>query len=210
MDLKISLIFLILSIIIIGYSVRKINKNFKENKIPLLGVVSAGIFAAQMLNWPIPGGTSAHFVGGALAGIILGPYLGCLSMFSVILIQALLFGDGGIIVLGANIWNMAIINVFFGYYTFKLTKRYGKNISAFLSGWIGITAAAIFMGIQTGFSSTFGYNISQTVLVMGGSHALLGIIEGGITSIIYRYFTKDRPDLELKELKIKDKSKVGK
>ncbi|HIP58015.1 MAG TPA: metal transporter, partial [Archaeoglobus profundus] len=178
-----------------GYSLYKAREKLDEKVIPLVGVVAAAIFAAQMLNWPIPGGTSAHFVGGALAGILLGPYLGCLVMAIVLTVQCLCFGDGGITALGANIWNMAIIDVFVGYLIYKALLDKNRTLAAFLAGWIGITLAATFCGIEIGISSAFKYQITQTVPVMAIWHCILGIIEGAITAIVVEYVAKTRPDI---------------
>ena len=120
LDLQVAGLFYVLSIAVVGYSLYKARETLNEKMVPLVGVVAAAIFAAQMLNWPIPGGTSAHFVGGALAGILLGPYVGCLAMAVVLTVQCLAFGDGGITALGANIWNMGIVDVFAGYAIYKL------------------------------------------------------------------------------------------
>ncbi len=151
--------------------------------------------AAQMLNGPIPGGTSAHFVGGAIAAILLGPYAGCLAMASVLTIQCLVFGDGGITSLGANIFNMAIVDVFVAYAIFRSLQKYNRDISAFLAGWIGIWLGAIAAGVEIGVSSVFAYEIGIAVPVMGVWHGILGIIEGVITMFVVRYISIRRPDL---------------
>ena len=195
LDLGVAALFYCLSIGVIGYSLYKAREKLDEKVIPLVGVVAAAIFAAQMLNWPIPGGTSAHFVGGALAGILLGPYLGCLVMAIVLTVQCLCFGDGGITALGANIWNMAIIDVFVGYLIYKALLDKNRTLAAFLAGWIGITLAATFCGIEIGISSAFKYQITQTVPVMAIWHCILGIIEGAITAIVVEYVAKTRPDI---------------
>ncbi|PTD94797.1 metal transporter [archaeon SCG-AAA382B04] len=194
LDLWLCGIFYLLTLIVLSYSGYKARENLDEKKVPLIGVVAAAIFAAQMLNWPIPGGTSAHFVGGALAAILLGPYVGVLSMASVVTVQALMFGDGGILALGANIWNMALIDVFVGYLIFRLFKNKNKSIAAFLAGWIAITAASLFVGIQTGLSTIFKFQLQTTLLIMVIGHGVLGIIEGAITASAYRYLIDVRPD----------------
>lgn len=195
LDLEVAALFYCLSIGVIGYSLYKARESMNEKVVPLIGVVAAAIFAAQMLNWPIPGGTSAHFVGGALAGILLGPYLGCLAMAIVLTVQCLGFGDGGITALGANIWNMAIVNVFAGYLIYKALSNKNRTLAAFLAGWIGITLAAMFCGIEIGISSAFKYQITQTVPVMAIWHCILGIVEGVITAIVVEYVAKTRPDI---------------
>uniref|UniRef100_A0A7C3RBC8 Nickel transporter n=1 Tax=Archaeoglobus fulgidus TaxID=2234 RepID=A0A7C3RBC8_ARCFL len=198
LDLSIAALFFVLTLLVLGYSIYRLRG---ERLTSLFGVLSAAIFAAQMLNWPIPGGTSAHFVGGALAGILLGPYAGSLAMAIVLTIQTLVFNDGGITAWGANVWNMAIVNVFLGYYIYRTFSRYNKNFAAFLAGWLGITAAAIFAGIEIGLSTSFAYGLSVTVPVMGVWHALLGVIEGIITAGVVGYIATRRADLlEKKEV----------
>ncbi|MBO8181043.1 MAG: energy-coupling factor ABC transporter permease [Archaeoglobus sp.] len=192
LDLSIAGLFYILSIAVLGYSTYKLRG---QKLTSLFGIVAAAIFAAQMLNWPIPGGTSAHFVGGALAGILLGPYAGALAMAVVLTIQCLVFADGGITALGANIWNMAIVDVFAGYYVYRALQRFNRSTAAFIAGWLGITLAAIFAGIEIGISSSFGYGLKVTVPVMGAWHALLGVVEGTITAGVVGYIAAARPDV---------------
>jgi len=185
---------------IIAYSIKKVKGGIDGSKIPLVGVVAAGIFAAQMLNWPIPGGTSAHFVGGTLAAILLGPYAGMLAMASVIILQCLIFGDGGISALGANIFNMAIVAVFVGYGVYELLRKYDKKVASFFAGWIGIWIAAIACGIEIGISSIFAYKIGITVPVMAVWHGVLGIIEGIITMAVVTYIISYHPEIVPKEV----------
>ncbi len=195
LDMPIAALFYLLSAAVVGYSAYRVRGTLDERKIPLVGIVAAGIFAAQMLNWPIPGGTSAHLVGGAIAAILLGPYLGCLAMTSVLVIQCLLFGDGGITALGANVWNMAVVNVFVAHYLYVFLRDRGLHLASFVSGWLGITAAAIFAGIEVGLSSSFKYSIGVTVPTMGIWHGLLGLLEGAITAAVILYIAKNRPDI---------------
>lgn len=191
-DIPVAVVFTLLSIGVLGFSIRKISR---DELSPLFGVLSASIFAAQMLNWPIVGGTSAHFVGGALAGILLGPYAGALAMTVVLTVQTLFFGDGGIIAWGANVWNMAIVNVFAGYYIYRALERYNKVFAAILGGWIGITLAALFAGFEVGISTSFAYTLKTTLSVMGIWHGILGVIEGVITGGVVGYLSARRPDL---------------
>jgi cobalt/nickel transport system permease protein len=193
LDLSIAAIFYIMSVVVVGYSILKMKK--QEVNGALIGIVAAAIFAVQMLNWPIPGGTSAHFVGGALAGILLGPYAGCLAMTLVLVIQGLVFADGGLTALGANVWNMAVVNVFVGYYIYRALEKANKSVAAFAAGWLGITTAAIFTGIEVGFSSSFKYSLLTAVTVMGMWHGVLGIIEGVITAGVVTYIASMRPDI---------------
>lgn len=195
LDLPVALTFAALTAGAVSIALKRLNGELPHERVPLLGVVAAGIFVAQLLNWPIPGGTSAHFVGGSLAGILLGPWLGVLAMVAVVSIQALVFGDGGLLVLGANLWNMAVVNVLVGYAVFSLLEHRLAVGRVFLAGWAGVTAAAVFVGVQTGLSSAFAYQLETTLLIMGGGHALLGIIEGGITHLVYRFIVDARPDI---------------
>ena len=173
----------------------KLRREESEDKATLAAVLAAGIFAAQMLNWPIPGGTSLHFVGGALAGILLGPWLGYISLFLVLLVQCLVFHDGGITALGANVLNMAIIDVLVGYALYKAFPGKYKPVGAFLGGWLGITLAGVACGIEIGVSSQLPYGLAVTVPVMGVWHAILGVVEGVITAAVVTYLARRAPYL---------------
>lgn len=202
LDTRVLVIFFILTAIIWVLAFRKANKVVEDKHIPLFAVLTAAVFAAQMINWPIgPGGTTAHLVGGALIAIFLGAYGGLISMTVILLIQAFLFGDGGITALGANIWNMGVVECFIGYYLYKKISKIlgdtppGKIIGAFFGGWIGITLAAFFCGLEIGISTIFPYDIAVSVPVMTIYHGLLGIVEGLITAFVVGYTLKVRPDL---------------
>ncbi|MDH5816586.1 MAG: energy-coupling factor ABC transporter permease [Candidatus Nezhaarchaeota archaeon] len=180
-------------LVTIGYGYvawRKFKAFFTPEGVSLLVVLSAAIFVAQMLNWPLPGGTSLHFVGGALAGILLGPLLGFISLALVVGVQCIIFHDGGVTTLGANLLNMAIIAVLVGYATFKFTiklignKRSSRAIGAFIGGWLSIVLAGLACGLEIGLSPAFGFYIDVTVPVMVGWHAILGVVEGVITSLV--------------------------
>lgn len=183
----------------IGLAVRRARGELGDERTPLLGVIAAGIFAAQMLNWPIPGGTSAHFVGGAFAGILLGPSLGVLAMTAVVSIQALVFGDGGVVALGANLFAMAVVDVLVGYAVFHVGRRLHPTGAAFLAGWVAITASSLAVGVGVGSSSAFAYELGTTIPIMVGGHAVLGLIEGAITAAVYGSIASARPDLVVGE-----------
>lgn len=198
LDMSIAGIMWVLTLAVLGYSLKRLSE--ERVNTPMLGVVAAAIFAAQMLNWPIPGGTSAHFVGGALAGILLGPYAGSIAMASVLVVQALIYGDGGIVALGANLWNMAVVNVFVGWYAYKALERVNRSLAAFVAGWLGITLAAMFAGLEIGLSTAFKYNAVVAMSAMGFWHGILGIIEGLITAGIVTYVYSQRPELEVRDV----------
>ncbi|MEF8825796.1 MAG: energy-coupling factor ABC transporter permease [Halapricum sp.] len=196
-DLPIAALFAVLAGLALALAARRAGDRLDGPQAPLLGVTAAGIFAAQMLNWPlpIPGGTSAHFVGGAFAGILLGPHLGALAVGAVVVVQALLFGDGGLTVLGANLFNMAVVEVYVGYAVFRVGRRYGDVRAAFAAGWLAATAGALGAAVQLGASSAFNYDLLTVVAIMGGGHLVLGLIEGAITAVVYRAVVRSRPDV---------------
>ncbi len=185
----------IIALVYAAYAFYKLRREESRERAVLASVLAAGIFAAQMLNWPLPGGTSLHFVGGALAGILLGPWLGFIALFLVLLVQCLVFHDGGITAFGANVLNMAIIDVLVGYALYKLLPERYKLVGAFLGGWLGITLAGIACGVEIGVSSQLPYGLSVTVPVMGIWHAALGIIEGVITAAVVAYLARRAPHL---------------
>ncbi|RLI11905.1 metal transporter [Candidatus Bathyarchaeota archaeon] len=191
----------IVMLVFTAYAIYRSRAAFKPEVITLASLLAAAIFAAQMLNWPLPGGTSLHMVGGALAGILLNPWLGELVLFVVLLVQCLVFGDGGITALGANVLNMGIIDVLVGYFLFVLlvkgreAKRPFRLLGAFLGGWLGITLAGVACGLEIGYSPAFPYGISITVPVMGLWHLALGVIEGIITALVVEYLAARAPSL---------------
>ncbi len=193
LDLPVIVVTYAVAITWLAYSFYKVGKGVGKDKLSMVPVLAAGIFVAQMLNWPIPGGTSLHFVGGALAGVLLGPYLGSIVIFIVLLVQCLIFHDGGITALGANVLNMGIVDVLVGYATYVLAlkllgpERRARLIGAFVGGWLGITLAGIVCGLEIGYSSACPFGIAISVPVMGAWHAVLGVIEGFITAFVIDY-----------------------
>jgi cobalt/nickel transport system permease protein len=193
-DLPVAVAMALVTVVVLAVAARRADGDVDGERAPLIGVVAAGIFAVQMLNWPIPGGTSAHFVGGALAAILLGPHLGALSVATVVTVQSLVFGDGGVLVLGANVFNMAIVEVYVGYAVYRAVTPYSRFGAAFAAGWLGITAGALTAALQLGVSSAFAYETLTVVAIMGVGHLLLGLLEGAITAVVYRSLADARPD----------------
>ena len=179
------------------FAINKVKKEITEKKIPLMGVIAAFIFAAQMLNFPISGGTSGHFVGGVFAAIILGPASGLLIMSLVLLIQCFIFQDGGVTALGANIFNMGIITSVFGYYLYKwinkIMKKDYSSISVFLASWISIVLAAVICSFELAISGTVALKV--VLPVMAGFHILIGIGEGLITVFVMEIIRKAKPEI---------------
>ncbi len=195
LDVWVAIAFYLLSAGVISLATIKLRRDFSENNTLLLGVVAAGIFAAQMLNSPIPGGTSAHLVGGGVAACLLGIYPSILALTTVVTLQALIFADGGIGALGANLWNMAIVAVIVSFLVFKVVSKMNLGLASFLAGWLGITLGATFAGIEIGLSSAFAYELTVTVPTMFLWHAALGVVEGLITMGVVSYVYHARPDL---------------
>jgi cobalt/nickel transport system permease protein len=152
-----------------------------------------------MLNFPVAGGTSGHLVGGALAAILLGPWAGLLVMTCVLLVQAIVFQDGGITALGANVLNMGIISVFVGYYVYRLVsellkgKRLAEPVGGFVAGWASIVVAAVACAVELALSGTSPLGVALPA--MAGVHALIGIGEGLITALVLGFLRATRPDL---------------
>ncbi|MGB9844097.1 MAG: energy-coupling factor ABC transporter permease [Caldisericia bacterium] len=196
LDTKTWISFWAISFGSLSIAVKKVKNQLEEKTIPLMGVLGAFVFAAQMLNFPVLNGTSGHFVGGVLIGIILGPYLGLIVMSVILLLQSLLFADGGILTLGANIFNMGLIGTIFGYYIYNFFKKILKGnffIASFIAGWLSVVIGAFFCSLQLSISGTVPLSLGLPSMV--GIHALIGIGEGLITSLILSFIFKIRKDL---------------
>lgn len=189
-----------------SYAIRKINKTMEERHIPLLGVTSAFIFAAQMLNFPIAVGTSGHLLGALMAAILMGPWASCLIMSIVLTIQCLGFADGGVTALGTNIFNMGIIGGAFSYYIFVFFKailpknRTGFLISSALASWFSVVASAAFCAVELGLSGTIPLRIAIPAIL--GVHAVIGIGEAIITTAVLSSVLAARSDLIISWKKI--------
>ncbi len=196
LTLMVSLIFWLITILMVWLAVSKTNQSLGEKQIPLMGVMAAFIFAAQMLNFPIAGGTSGHFLGGALAAIVLGPWAGILVMTAVVGVQALLFQDGGLLVMGANIFNMGILTAVIGFGLYRLVVHQKRGIRLAVAGsgaWLATMTAALVTALQLWLSGTTRLEIVLPAML--GVHALIGIGEGLITVAALAYIEQTRPDL---------------
>ena len=209
LSLLVAITFWILSATMVGIALRKTKQTLGERQVPLMGVLAAAIFAGQMLNFSVTGGTSGHLLGAAIATILVGPWAAILVMTSVVSIQALLFQDGGILALGANLFNMAIVGVFVSYtiYTWLVNlfkkQTWGIVAAGFLAAWSSIFIASLSCALQLAASGTTPANIS--VPAMGAIHALIGIGEGLITVGALSLVMAARKDLLLNvEAKIVD------
>ncbi|MCL1890742.1 MAG: PDGLE domain-containing protein [Coriobacteriia bacterium] len=182
----------------IGYASWWIRKNLDGSKIVLMAVLAALIFGLQMLNFPIAAGTSGHFAGGALAGILLGAWPACIVMSAVLLVQALFFGDGGITTLGANIVNLGIIAPFVGAFIYELFQRvrsgYASKIAgAFTGAFVAVVVSSAAVALELWAS-----NNAQFFAALGAMtfwHTIIGVGEGIITAGLIAYVAKVRPQL---------------
>ncbi|MCS7251220.1 MAG: energy-coupling factor ABC transporter permease [Anaerolineae bacterium] len=189
------------SVGISGYVLRRVSQDLTEQETPMIGVVAAGIFAAQMLNFPIAGGTSGHLMGTALATLLFGPWMAILIMTCVLITQTLVFQDGGLIALGANVFNMGIIGALVAHaidQTFRSLfgdRRWARPVAAFLCGWAAIVMGALATGMELALSGLVPANV--VVPAMGGIHALIGVVEGLITMSAVTFLTTVRGDLKI-------------
>ncbi|MFE1746963.1 energy-coupling factor ABC transporter permease [Coleofasciculus sp. H7-2] len=200
LSLPVSLVTWVLAIGLIALALNRVQADYKERAVPLMGVCGAFIFAAQMINFPIPGGTSGHLLGGTLAGVLLGPWAGSLVMVAVFIVQAVLFQDGGLTVLGANITNMGLIGTFAGYYLYKTIRfAFGRDswrgmlVGTAVAAWISVFVASILTAVQLALSGTVPFGVA--VSAMAFWHVLIGIGESLITVVAVSYVWRSRPDL---------------
>lgn len=194
LSLLISLLAWLFTLVVLTVAVRRAREDFDERLAPVAGVMAAFIFAGQMINFPVAAGTSGHLVGATLAFIVLGPWLGLLAMTAVIVLQALLFQDGGLVVMGANILVMGIVPGMVGYgiYRWGVSQqpRLRKAIAA-IGAWLSIIFAALVTAFLLGYSGTTSLSLAIPALL--GVHALIGIGEALITVAALAFITQTRP-----------------
>jgi cobalt/nickel transport system permease protein len=196
LSLIVSLLCWAATAVVISMAVSRTNKSLGERQVPLMGIMAAFIFAAQMINFPVAGGTSGHLLGGALAAIVLGPWAGMLVMTAVIAVQALLFQDGGLLVMGANILNMGLLTAAVGYGLYRGTfgrTRSTKLAVAGVAAWLSVMAGALATALQLWLSGTS--DLQAVVFAMLGVHALIGLGEALITVAALSFIFQTRPDL---------------
>jgi cobalt/nickel transport system permease protein len=196
LSIGVSLVFWALAILFVGVALRNTRGELGERQIPLMGVMAAFIFAAQMINFPVAGGTSGHLLGGALAAIVLGPWAGILVMTTVISVQALVFQDGGLVVMGANIFNMGILTALIGYGLYRGAAGRGNAARLGIAGvaaWLSVVAGALLTAFQLWLSGTSALRIVFPAML--GVHMLIGIGEALITVAALAFVLRTRPDL---------------
>jgi cobalt/nickel transport system permease protein len=196
-----AVVYWVIALVFILLSLRWAKREMSEEKVPLVAVLAAGIFAIQTLNMAlpisiIPGGVSGHVVGAALAAIVLGsPFAAVFILTLVIVLQGIFFGDGGITAMGANIINMGVLGGFFGFYTYRSVNNVFHNrfCAAFIAGWISLFIPAIVCALELAFAGTLPLTFG--LVTMGIYHAVIGIIEGGVTAFALSLIFHARPDI---------------
>ncbi|MTV48686.1 cobalamin biosynthesis protein CbiM [Heliobacillus mobilis] len=188
----------------LAYAAKKTQKKLDERQVPWMGVMGAFIFAAQMVNFPVAGGTSGHLLGSMLAAVVLGPWPTMIIMSTILGIQCLFFQDGGITALGANILNMAVVGTWTGYGTYRLLLRllpgtWGQKAAIFAGGWMSVFLASIVAAFELAFSDTLP--LSLALPAMAGWHSLIGIGEGLITVAVIQYLLRVKPELNIAPIK---------
>jgi len=192
---------------VLAVALKKVKNEVSTKEVPYLAMAAAFSFLIQMFNIPVPGGTAGHAVGAGIVALLLGPWTAVLAVSIVLIVQALVFGDGGITALGANCFNMGIVMPFVSYWTFKIIKgkRSGTkivNIASFLAGYLGLCVASLFAAVEFGIQPMIAhsadgrplyapYPLSIAVPAMALEHFLFfGIAEGLVTALLFSYILK--------------------
>lgn len=198
LSIVVSILLWIVSIVILRYTLKRVGRDMNERKVPLVGVLAAAIFAGQMLTFTIAGGTSGHLMGAAIATILLGPWTAILVMTSVVSIQALIFQDGGLLAMGANIFNMAVVGVAVSYMAYRTIQKLSGGLrwsiyaGGFIAAWLSIEIVALSVAFQLALSGTSPANIA--IATMGSIHAIIGVGEALITIGALAFIFAARPD----------------
>jgi cobalt/nickel transport system permease protein len=186
----------------LGFICRKVRQVIAADKLALMGILGAFVFAAQMVNFQLPAmpGTSGHLIGAVLLAIILGPHLAAIVITSVVIVQCLIFQDGGLLALGCNIINMALVPSYLGYFLYRTITngRFSSlkvYIGAMLACVIATEAGAILVAFQAGLSGVLAVPFSTFLITMIGVHFLVGFIEGLVTVAVLAYLQQLRPDI---------------
>jgi cobalt/nickel transport system permease protein len=185
----------------IGVCLRRTAETLEEKQAPMAGLVAAFIFAVQMLNFPVAAGTSGHLLGGALAAVLVGPWAGALCVAVVLLIQALLFADGGLSALGLNVLNMALVTAFGGYGVFLVLRRvlprtpWAVTLASGVAATVAVVLSSLAFVLEYAIGGTGGASVGTVAGAMLGVHIAIGIGEGIITAFTVGAVLAVRPDL---------------
>ena len=180
----------------VGYALKKSAEKIDDRRMPVMGVLAAFIFAAQMVNFPVAGGTSGHLIGSALAVAIFGMWPAMVVMTAVIFMQALLFQDGGLDALGANVFNMGILGCLISGSVIGAGHSLGRHTyypSIALAAWLSVVAAAVLCAVELALSETSPFRI--VLPAMAAVHALIGVFEAIVTIVALRFIISVKPDI---------------
>jgi cobalt/nickel transport system permease protein len=185
----------------VSLSLRRAGQEILESRAPLTGLVAAFVFSAQMLNVPVAGGTSGHLLGGLLAAVLVGPWLGTLALTVVLVVQSLLFADGGVSALGLNVLNMGLVPAFAGFGLFLLarrvlpTTRAGVLAATAVAAFASVVLAAVLFTVEYALGGNGAAPVGTVGAAMIGVHVLIGIGEAVITTLTVGAVLASRPDL---------------
>jgi len=171
----------------LAYALRRTRQTLQDRQVPAMGVMAAFIFAAQMVNFPIVGGTSGHLIGAVLAAVTLGPWSASIIMAVILILQSLLFQDGGLTALGANILNMGVIAVFAGYGVYRLLDRY-RAFGLFAASWVSVMLAAGACAVELAVAGTIPLAVVLPAMLFW--HAFIGVGEGLITAAVVEILSR--------------------
>ncbi len=194
LDVKTAVATYAVSAAVIPAAMGRAKKTMKDKNIPFMASMASFVFVAQMINFPIAGGTSGHLLGNVLLSYLFGPWVSTMIMTVVITLQALLFGDGGITALGANILNMAIVANAAGYLVMRLCDRLkmSRNVTLFAASWFSVMLAALLASAEISFSGLISFKVAAASMLFW--HGFIGIGEGLLTAVITSAILKARPD----------------
>jgi cobalt/nickel transport system permease protein len=200
LDSKTALVTGVLAATGVGAALRHARLHLPRSRVPLLGLAAAFVFAAQMINFPVAGGTSGHLIGAVLAGALLGPSAAVIVISAVLIVQCLMFADGGISALGANIFNMGLVGGVGGWAMYHVVRRavkglFGCVLAAAFAAWCSTVVAAVACAGELATSGTVGWSV--VLPAMAGVHMLIGIGEGLITALVLAAIARARPELVL-------------
>jgi cobalt/nickel transport system permease protein len=200
-DIPTSTAFAAIAAVGVGASLKGAAKSLDEKTAPLAGLTATFIFAVQMINFPVAAGTSGHLFGSVLAAVLVGPYVATLALSVVLLLQALLFADGGLTAAGLNLFNLSLVGVWVGYGVFLLVKKIlPKNkpsitTAAAIAAFISVPAAVVGFVLQYAIGANSTFSVTAVFTGMMGAHVLIGIGEAVITAFSVTAVMASRPDL---------------
>jgi cobalt/nickel transport system permease protein len=183
----------------VGVALAGLRRTLPPRRVPLVGLAAAFVFAAQMLNFPVAAGTSGHLIGGVLAAVLLGPGAAVVALTAVLVLQCLMFADGGVTALGANVFDMALVAPVAGYAAYRVLRRLagggprGRLFATAFAAWLSTVAAAVACAGQLALSGTVAW--SAALPAMAGVHMLIGLGEAAITTMVVAAVAGARPEL---------------